>query len=86
VQKVLSSRAGVLGAWNDSDDDILRQEIKSEDTLLKRKRWNKIDSGFRLWGGGRTESKLNGESKAADVDDFLRSKGWNNVDSGFRFF
>ena len=69
---------------DDADDDMLRQEIKSEDALFKRKGWNEVDSGFRLWGGGRMDMKLPEKSTGKGVDKFLESKGWNNVDSGFR--
>lgn len=75
----------MLTAWNDEDDDMLRQEVKSEDALFKRKGWNSVDSGFRLWGGGRMDIRLEGQEQGTTaVDDFLESKGWNNVDSGFR--
>lgn len=85
IQDVLSSRKGMLTAWNDEDDDMLRQEVKSEDALFKRKGWNSVDSGFRLWGGGRMDIRLEGQEQGTTaVDDFLESKGWNNVDSGFR--
>jgi hypothetical protein len=84
IQEVLSSRSGMLNSWNDEDDDMLRQEVKSEDALFKRKGWNRVDSGFRLWGGGRMDIQLEGQSKGKVVDEFLESKGWNNVDSGFR--
>ena len=80
IQEVLSKRSGMLNAWNDEDDDMLRQEVKSEDGLFKRKGWNSVDSGFRLWGGG----KRVGRKSDPTVDEFLEKKGWNNVDSGFR--
>jgi pentatricopeptide repeat protein len=59
-----------------------------EDVLFRRKGWNKVDSGFRLWGQASSRDtfvdmnreKPNGEA----VDEFLESHGWNNVDSGFR--
>ena len=71
IQTVLTARSAV---WvdDDADDDMLRREIKSEDALFKRKGWNEVDSGFRLWGGGKMEAK-------ASDDKFLESKGWNNV-------
>ena len=71
IQAVLNARSTV---WvdEDADDDMLRREIKSEDALFKRKGWNEVDSGFRLWGGSRKESK-------PSDDKFLESKGWNNV-------
>lgn len=71
IQTVLTARSAV---WVDegADDDMLRKEIKSEDALFKRKGWNEVDSGFRLWGGGRKDAK-------PSDDKFLESKGWNNV-------
>ena len=85
IQEVLKSRSGILGAWNDEDDDMLRQQLKSEDALFQRKGWNRVDSGFRLWGGGRMDIELEGQGQEkGEVDEFLESKGWNNVDSGFR--
>ena len=50
------------------------------DPLFKRKNWNQIDSGFRLWGGGREKSK----KEATKKDKFLESHSWNDIDSGFR--
>jgi pentatricopeptide repeat protein len=66
---------------NDDDDD----DDDVDDELFRRKGWNKVDSGFRLWGGGYSEvpeAKKRRSSKG--VDKFLQKKGWNNVDSGFR--
>ena len=54
-----------------------------DDPLFEKKGWNKIDSGFRLWGGGDSTMKEEGDD--ASVDSFLASKGWNDIDSGFRF-
>lgn len=82
IQEVLSSRSG-LDVWGDEDDNTLRQAVKSEDLLFKRKGWNSVDSGFRLWGRGCMEIR---ERDDACMDKFLESKGWNNVDSGFRIF
>jgi hypothetical protein len=71
----------MMRAWNDDrDDDYLRRAISSEDALFKKKGWNEVDSGFRLWGGGR----MNVKAKGGVVDEFLERKGWNDVDSGFR--
>lgn len=83
IQQVLNSRSGFLAAWSDKDDDMLRQAVTSEDALFKRKGWNRVDSGFRLWGGGRMDIEPDGQDKGA-VDEFLESKGWNDVKSGFR--
>jgi hypothetical protein len=54
-----------------------------QDPLFLKKGWNKIDSGFRLWGGGEGGDAGDGE-RGASVDEFLASKGWNDMDSGFR--
>eukprot|EP00957_Ditylum_brightwellii_P087661 6675150-Ditylum_brightwellii.AAC.1 len=53
------------------------------DPLFQKKGWNKVDSGFRLWGGGLNENrqKTRNKSHKGDVDEFLESKGWNDVDS-----
>jgi hypothetical protein len=52
---------------------------KSEGELFKKHGWNKVDSGFKLWGAGM----VSGDSESSS-DVFLRSKGWNTVESGFR--
>merc|ERR1712113_172497 len=59
----------------------------AEDPLFKKKGWNKVDSGFRLWGGG-FDKRMGGEEQqdGEDVDEFLEAHGWNDVDSGFRLF
>lgn len=49
-----------------------------EDEMFMRHGWNKVDSGFQLWGN--SDNRINVNNR----DDFLESKGWNNVDSGFR--
>ena len=60
------------------------------DPLFKKKNWNKIDSGFKLWGGGSMSdesTKSRHEKKPGngkEVDEFLESKNWNDMDSGFR--
>lgn len=56
------------------------------DGLFERKGWNKVDSGFRLWGGGKNDAQRGLNKDDKPVDDFLASKGWNDVDSGFRIF
>lgn len=48
------------------------------DPLFKKKNWNRINSGFRLWGG---ENKKQ-ETTASDA--FLASKNWGSFDSSFR--
>lgn len=61
----------------------MSDEVKDE--LFEKHGWNKVDSGFRLWGGG-----LGGVTRRSEpgservVDEFLASKGWNDVDSSFR--
>ena len=57
-------------------DSLFEAAEDEEDELFLRKGWNKVDSGFRLWGGGQADTE----------DQFLRSHGWNDVDSGFRLF
>eukprot|EP00804_Cyclotella_cryptica_P019594 CCRYP_014336-RA/>CCRYP_014336-RA protein AED:0.00 eAED:-0.00 QI:94/0/0.5/1/1/1/2/0/1025 len=60
---------------------------ETDDPLFLKKGWNKIDSGFRLWGGGNADGgeSINSEGdKEKSVDSFLASKGWNDIDSGFR--
>ena len=59
---------------------------EEEDELFKKKGWNKVDSGFRLWGGGLDDvaTRRIGPDSERVVDEFLASKGWNDVDSGFR--
>jgi pentatricopeptide repeat protein len=66
VQKVF--RGKLKESWKDS-----------QDPLFKKKNWNTIDSGFKLWGQN-TPEKNNKKS----VDAFLESKDWNDIDSGFR--
>ena len=71
-----------------------KQQQQQEDPLFTKKGWNKIDSGFRLWGGGipklmmdgppQTSSTLSSTPSPSSVDTFLASKGWNDIDSGFR--
>jgi pentatricopeptide repeat protein len=76
---VAASRADVWG-----DDADLRELVateEEEDDFLKRHGWNSVDSGFQLWGGGKSMAE---RKEIQESDEFLRSKGWNNVDSGFR--
>jgi hypothetical protein len=56
------------------------------DPLFRKKKWNKINSGFRLWGGvgSSDENKKSEENVSPEIDEFLESKNWNNMDSGFR--
>jgi hypothetical protein len=67
--------------------DSIKEEEEKDD-LFRRKGWNKVDSGFRLWGGGDS-IRLDQDKKrppTEPLDNFLASKGWNDVDSGFRLF
>ena len=54
------------------------KESNEEDDLFKKKNWNSIDSGFRLWGG------MPDRKKKKKGDEFLESKNWNDIDSSFR--
>jgi pentatricopeptide repeat protein len=63
--------------------DVWLAMDESEDDLFKRKGWNQVDSGFRLWGSPLGQTDAAPQSKKV-VDQFLESKGWNDVDSGFR--
>ena len=77
VKSVIGSRGREF--WRDEADfQGFKREEELEDELFKRHGWNKVDSGFRLWGGGAREDNR------PKQDGFLQSKGWNNVDSGFR--
>ena len=65
----------------------LVSEEQPEDVLFTKKGWNKIDSGFRLWGSGDDYDAMIRQQNVDDnssVDEFLASKGWNDIDSGFR--
>lgn len=54
----------------------------SQDPLFKKKNWNTIDSGFRLWGG--VGSQKRSSTSSSSTDEFLESKNWNDIDSSFR--
>jgi len=62
----------------------LVSEQQPEDVLFTKKGWNRIDSGFRLWGSYDIISEQLGDRDSSSVDSFLASKGWNDIDSGFR--
>lgn len=72
--------------WKENEEYYgINGDAEPEDELFRKKGWNKMDSGFRMWGSdGKSISVSEPESKG--VDDFLASKGWNDVDSGFRLF
>eukprot|EP00978_Attheya_sp_CCMP212_P025502 scaffold82154_cov54-Attheya_sp.AAC.4 len=82
VRGVLVGRMSEVWKENADDYGMGLSNDNEEDQLFKKKGWNKVDSGFRLWGGGNDVNKQSRKSEA--VDDFLKSKGWNDVDSGFR--
>jgi len=75
-----------LGTSSFADNSNENENTASND-LFRRKGWNEIDSGFRLWSPLDDATEPSFFQKAdQDVDEFLQSKGWNNVDSGFRIF
>lgn len=79
VQSIMTGR--ISGTWEEESGLYgLKSADDYEDELFKKHGWNKVDSGFKLWGARSAA----GRSKASGSDDFLLSKGWNNVDSGFR--
>jgi len=79
VKKIMTGR--IAGTWKEESDLFgLANPDHYEDEMFKKHGWNKVDSGFRLWG---SESNI-GSSSRRSSDKFLQSKGWNNVDSGFR--
>jgi pentatricopeptide repeat protein len=73
--------------WEDGQLDRRKRAIravmtdKTEDELFRRKGWNRVDSGFRMWGFDDSNSK-----KVNQSDKFLKKHGWNDVDSSFRLF
>jgi len=86
VRAILADR--LRENWRSEDAvDLLSQaaaaaaDDKEDDELFQRKGWNKVDSGFRLWGGG-----TDADQDVGSDDQFLKSHGWNDVDSGFRLF
>lgn len=91
VRVVMTGRMSEI--WKDNER---MHGIESDvvDELFKKKGWNKVDSGFRLWGGGkddlslfaRDDQPLSKKGGAASVDEFLAAKGWNDVDSSFRIW
>ena len=79
IQRVMTGR--IARTWEEEASLFgLSDERDSEDELFKRHGWNKVDSGFNLWGAESTDL----ESRKRKRDNFLESKGWNDVDSGFR--
>jgi hypothetical protein len=82
VQSVIVLK-GIDGWGNDANRYGWLSAEDAEDELFKRHGWNRVDSGFRLWGSGTSKRS---SSRTKNDDEFLQSKGWNNVDSGFRIF
>jgi pentatricopeptide repeat protein len=88
VRAVMIGRSEV---WKENEG-IYGMGPEVEDELFKRKGWNKVDSGFRLWGGGKDDPSIRGvpstnkDGAPSSVDEFLAAKGWNDVDSGFRIW
>jgi len=95
VKTVIVGR--VSEVWKENEESWGMSWGKNEriedtpDDLFKKKGWNKVDSGFRLWGDfpgiypGRQDTAERGPNKKRFEDDLLSSKGWNELDSGFRF-
>lgn len=76
-------------AWKQDEQKYgLSSRSENEiDPLFRKKNWNKIDSGFRLWGGGgggEDRYEVGSKKKKKTVDEFLESKNWNDIDSSFR--
>jgi pentatricopeptide repeat protein len=84
VHRALAERLrGVLS--NEKEFAALFPAKDDANDLFKKKGWNKVDSGFRLWGPRTTTEDKNVKTRKGKVlDSFLESKGWNDVDSGFR--
>jgi pentatricopeptide repeat protein len=88
VRAVMIGRSEV---WKENEG-IYGMGPEVEDELFKKKGWNKVDSGFRLWGGGKDDPSIrdvpptNKGDAPSSVDEFLAAKGWNDVDSSFRIW
>jgi hypothetical protein len=79
IQTVMTGR--IADTWEEEASLYGLVDVDDyEDDLFKRHGWNKVDSGFNLWGGGNAGVK----SRKRERDELFQSKGWNNVDSGFR--
>lgn len=79
VQTIMTGR--IAGTWEEESELYGLSGVDDyEDKLFKKYGWNKVDSGFRLWG----ETLRRDARKTRQSDRFLQSKGWNDVDSGFR--
>jgi hypothetical protein len=88
-QDVRSVMIGRMSEVWQENQDYYGANLEPEDDLFKKKGWNKLDSGFRLWGGDGDSISYSDDKKpstAEPIDDFLASNGWNDFDSGFRLF
>lgn len=82
VRNVLMACSSEVWKIDEAAYGLLEKE--QQDPLFMKKGWNRIDSGFRLWGSGNVDDvNVNVDGKKS-VDEFLASKGWNDMDSGFR--
>jgi len=79
VRNILTGKMSDI--WSNSEDKYGFNADK-EDDLLEKKGWNKVDSGFRLWG--QEGDSISASEGGVESDSFLASKGWNSLDSGFR--
>ena len=77
IQTVMTGR--IADTWEEEASLFGLLDDSESDTVFKRHGWNKVDSGFQLWGAKLAES-----NQQRPKDAFLASKGWNDVDSGFR--
>jgi hypothetical protein len=89
-ERVTAFNSIFIGTFSERWKEIdLLSEGTPEDPLFQKKKWNKIDSGFRLWGQDQKEDEYSKEPEMDKntpliVDDFLSAKNWNDFDSGFR--
>lgn len=70
VKSVMGEKLRFILSGNEYD-----RLLDTRDPLFRKKGWNEVNSGFRIWGLAKSPTKKDG---------FLESKGWNDVDSGFR--
>lgn len=75
IANAWEEEAELYGLWKKDGS----RRNSNDTSMFERHGWNKVDSGFRLWGSGKKETER-------ITDDFLESKGWNDMDSGFRLF
>ena len=103
VGNVWDEEAGLYGLWKDHprsksspstpiEQQRRRQKDEEDDEeneMFERHGWNQVDSGFQLWGAGKSVMPPPSSSSAKspgerETDKFLQSKGWNDMESGFR--